>query len=308
VVSAARECLVAYGRKTSDLARCAKLLRKCRSLAISDASRTAIDEDLAQVDGIRKAKDDDERAIKLVDQAILLAKSGQPVKGRRMLEQALATCADGELRQQIAVLIRRLDEANATAAPQHNAGGMPEPVARFIGLAVVIGVIALIAWLADSCSSTPSHNSGSYTPSASPSDQEATPRPSYDSYTPSASPSNQQATPPPSYSYSGLSSRIDSGKARAKMLESELTQMRRDLESMSIRINRYKREIAEYEQQASSGSNANRSMYQQTLDNYNALVGQYNPLLNNYNAKYAEYGREIDSVNDMVRRFNSGER
>lgn len=287
VVSAVRECLSAYGIKTGDLARCTKLLRKCRSLAISAASRTAIDEDLAQVDGIRKEKED-ERAIELVDQAIKLANAGQRVEGRRMLEQALATCADGDLRQQIAVLIRKLDEAMAAAAPQQNAGCLTELFGRVIGLAVVIGVIALIAWLADSCSSNPSHNSGSYTPSASPSDQQATPR--------------------PSYGYSALSSQIDSGKARAKSLEVEIERMDERLTSLSSFLKTCKDRIDGYEGQLRSGRQVDQAAYELAVQNHNSTVQQYNSLLADRNTKCAEYRREIESVNDMVRRFNSGER
>ena len=130
---------------------------------------------------------------------------------------------------------------------------------------------------------------------------------------PSYNPTPRYSPPQPNiprqtYSDSGLSSRIDSGKARAKMLESEITRMDSDLESLSSRIIRHKQEIEGYENQARLGLNVNRSLYQQALDNHNALVGQYNTFLIDRNAKYAEYSREIDSVNDMVRRFNSGER
>jgi hypothetical protein len=81
-----------------------------------------------------------------------------------------------------------------------------------------------------------------------------------------------------------------------------------NLKSLSSQISRYKQEIDGYERQAQLGVNVNRSLYQQALDNHNALVGQHNTLLIHREAKYAEYSREIDSVNDMVRRFNRGER
>jgi hypothetical protein len=287
VVSAARECLSAYGIKTGDLARCTKLLRKCRSLAISDASRTAIDEDLAQVDGILKEKED-ERAMELVDQAIKLAEAGQRVEGRRMLEQALATCADVELRRKIALLIRHMDGARDTAAPQQNAGGITEPVRRVFRIAVVIGAIALIGWLADSCGSKPSRNSGSYTPNASPSDQQATPR--------------------SSYGYSGLSSQIDSGKDRAKSLEVEIERMDERLASLSSFLKACKDRIDGYEGQLRSGRQVDHAAYELAIQSHNSTVQQYNSLLADRNAKCAEYRSEIESVNDMVRRFNSGER
>ena len=307
VVSAARECLSAYGIKTGDLARCTKLLRKCRSLAISAASRTAIDEDLAQIDRIRK-EEKDERAIKLVEQALKLVEAGQRVEGRRILEQAMAACADIGLRQKIALLIRRLDETSAAAAPQQNAGCLTELVGRAIGLAIVIGVIAMIAWLADSCSSTPSRNSGAYTPSVSPTDQEATPRPSYDSYTPRVSPGDQPTAPRPSYSYSALSSRIDSGKARAKSLEAEIERMDERLATLSSYTKACKDRIDGYEGQLRSGRQVDQAAYELAVKNHNSTVQQYNSLLADRNAKCAEYRREIDSVNDMVRRYNSGER
>lgn len=81
-----------------------------------------------------------------------------------------------------------------------------------------------------------------------------------------------------------------------------------DLESLSNRIDRYRQEVEGYERQARLGLNVSESLHQQALDNHNSLVKQYNGLLINRNAKYAEYKREIESVNDMVRRYNSGER
>ena len=127
------------------------------------------------------------------------------------------------------------------------------------------------------------------------------PTPPSDSYTP-------PRPSPPSYSYTGLASRIESGKARAKVLEGEIERMDSTLESLSTRIARYKQEIEGYERQARLGLNVNRSLYQQALDNHNTLVNQHNVLLPQRNVKYAEYSREIDAVNDMVRRYNSGER
>ena len=44
--------------------------------------------------------------------------------------------------------------------------------------------------------------------------------------------------------------------------------------------------------------------YQQTIDYHNWLVRQYNGWLAARKLKYAEYSVEIDSVNDMVRRYN----
>ena len=113
---------------------------------------------------------------------------------------------------------------------------------------------------------------------------------------------------PPRYSSSGLGTRIESGKAHVRTLESEISAMDADLESLSNRIDRYRQEVEGYERQARLGLNVSESLHQQALDNHNSLVKQYNGLLINRNAKYAEYKREIESVNDMVRRYNSGER
>ena len=91
-------------------------------------------------------------------------------------------------------------------------------------------------------------------------------------------------------------------------MESEIARMDSNLESLSSQISRHKQEIEEYERQARLGIDVDRSLYQQALDSHNTLVGQYNSLLAERKAKYAEYSREINSVNDMVRRYNSGER
>jgi len=127
------------------------------------------------------------------------------------------------------------------------------------------------------------------------------PSPPSDSYLPPRS-------SPPSYSYTGLAAKIESGKARVKLLEGAIEGMDSTLESLSTRISRYKQEIEGYEHQSRLGLNVNRSLYQRALDSHNTLVDQYNAMLTQRNAKYAEYTREIEAVNDMVRRYNSGER
>ena len=80
------------------------------------------------------------------------------------------------------------------------------------------------------------------------------------------------------------------------------------LESLSSSIGRYQREIEGYERQAQSGLRVNQYSYEQALANHNRLVEQYNAVLVRRNAKYSQYEQEIDSVNDMVNRFNRGER
>ncbi len=133
----------------------------------------------------------------------------------------------------------------------------------------------------------------------------------YPSDSPRTPPSNGYSPPrtdPPRYSLSVLSTQIDAGKARAKSMEPEIERMDSNLESLSSRINRYKQEIEGYERQARLGLDVNQSLYLQALDNHNALVKQHNALLLEREGKYAEYSREIDSVNDRVRRYNSGER
>lgn len=129
---------------------------------------------------------------------------------------------------------------------------------------------------------------------------------------PRSSTPSQTYTPPrqstPSRSYTGLSNRIDAGKARARALEAEISQMDSQLESLSSSIARYKREIEGYESQARSGLRVNQYSYEQALANHNRLVEQYNALLVRRNAKYSQYGQELDSVNDMVNRYNRGER
>ena len=163
-------------------------------------------------------------------------------------------------------------------------------------VAVILGGIGqsiIYAVKEDSWQRGPSQPTRSYSPPRS-----STPSPTY--------------TPPrqstPSRSYSGLSNRIDAGKARARALESEISQMDSQLESLSSSIGRYQREIEGYERQAQSGLRVNQYSYEQALANHNRLVEQYNALLVRRNAKYSQYEQEIDSVNDMVNRYNRGER
>ena len=125
--------------------------------------------------------------------------------------------------------------------------------------------------------------------------------------TPSRTFAPPRASTPP-HTYSGLSNRIDSGKARATVLEVEIGQMDSQLESISASITRYKREIKGYETQVWSEFRLNQYAYEQALEQHNRLVARYNSLLVSRNAKYGDYQREIDSVNDMVSRYNRGER
>jgi chromosome segregation ATPase len=105
-----------------------------------------------------------------------------------------------------------------------------------------------------------------------------------------------------------LSSRIESGKAHARIVEAEITQMDSRLDSLTSRIRRYKRELEGYEKEARSGLSVNQNSYEEVLANHNRLVEQYNALLARRNSKYKQYEQEIDSVNDMVSRYNRGER
>jgi len=101
---------------------------------------------------------------------------------------------------------------------------------------------------------------------------------------------------------------ILSGKARVKRLESEIGRMDAKLQSLENSIEQRKEQIDAYESRLRGGIGVNRSIYQQAIDDHNNLVRQYNALLQKRSLTYAEYLREIDAVNDMVRRYNTGER
>jgi hypothetical protein len=112
----------------------------------------------------------------------------------------------------------------------------------------------------------------------------------------------------PSRTYSGLSTRIDSGKARVQTLEAEIKRIDSELESLSVTLARHKRGIEAYERLVRSGQRPDESAYTSTIESHNRIVGQYNSLRNDRSAKVSEYQREIKSVNDMVARYNRGER
>jgi chromosome segregation ATPase len=84
--------------------------------------------------------------------------------------------------------------------------------------------------------------------------------------------------------------------------------MKSQLDSLSSRLGSFKQEIDGYKNQARMGLRVDESAYQRAIDNHNRLVEEYNALLENGRQKAAEYDREINSVNEMVRRYNQGER
>jgi hypothetical protein len=106
----------------------------------------------------------------------------------------------------------------------------------------------------------------------------------------------------------GLSKKIDSGKARLRTMEAEITRMDSKIESTSAKLGGYKRELEEYQSKIRRRVRVDSNLYQRVLNGYNSLVKQYNSLLALRNQKFNEYQRELDSINDMVRRYNRGER
>lgn len=182
--------------------------------------------------------------------------------------------------------------------------------------AVVIGAVAhslVYAMVQEEWKRRPSKSAGSPTNSWRNNSPARTSPPTGDSgYQPSGSSSGdarrQPVAPRSSYGSSGLATRIDTGKARVKSLEAEIDQIDSDLESLSSRLQRYKRDIEDYESRSRLGMGVKLYLYQQAIDEHNRLVKEYNASLADRNLKYAEYSREIESVNDMVRRYNRGER
>jgi len=283
VASTVRGCMIDYGNATEDWGGCVAVLQRAASLALDSTLQSRLQDDIAQVEENKKGKDN-EHSISLLNRAVEAAKTGRPYDGWRLLREALAACKDPDLRQTISALIAQMDEPRHAAARQRRTGCLTELFGRLIGIGTIIGVITLIVWMVDSYDST---SSRSYSPPPT--------------YTPP-----RQSTP--SRSYTGLSSRIDAGKARARALESEISQMDSQLESLASSIARYKREIEGYESQAQSGLRVKQYSYEHALANHNRLVELYNALLMRRHAKYSQYEQHIDSVNDMVNRYNRGER
>ena len=81
-----------------------------------------------------------------------------------------------------------------------------------------------------------------------------------------------------------------------------------DLELLSSRLTVNKNQIDGYEGQSRLGRRVDQTAHELAIDNHNSTVKRYNWLVAARKVKYAEYSRDIESVNDMVRRFNSGER
>lgn len=297
VASTVRGCMIDYGNSTEDWDACISTLRQAEELALDDALKSQITEDIAQVKENKKAKEN-EHALKLLHESMEAAKSGRPDDGRRLLYEALAACRDPDLKKQITSFIREVDSVRRTVPQRSDPPGcLAALLGRMTAIAVyLISTVALILLIAgiggtiNSCDKRPALNSRPFR-SSNPTWNSSSPRPSS-----------------PTPTLSALPGKIDSGKARARALEAELRGADSDLESLSASSTRYKREIEGFERQASSGLRIDQYAYEQALEAYNRLVGQHNSLLASRNAKYETYKREIDLINDLVNRYNRGER
>ncbi len=116
------------------------------------------------------------------------------------------------------------------------------------------------------------------------------------------------STSPPINAVSGLTVKIDTGKARIHTLEAQLEQLDSQLDSLKNQIQQYKVDLADYERKSRSGTYVNEYRYEETLQNHNSLVNQFNSIIEKRKTVYAQYKIEVESVNDMIRRYNAGER
>lgn len=115
-------------------------------------------------------------------------------------------------------------------------------------------------------------------------------------------------SPTPVFSAPALSTRIDALKAKVREGEKSIDQLDADMDAMSPKINSLAAEIEQFEKNNAAGLYVNRTLYQNVIDEHNAWVARYNAKLKERKAQYAEYQRQIADVNDMVRRYNGGER
>jgi hypothetical protein len=105
-----------------------------------------------------------------------------------------------------------------------------------------------------------------------------------------------------------LEERINKGKAQILLQENDLKQMDEERKSLSIKIENYKNEIDIFELAVSQGRSINQYQYQEIIDEHNNLVEQHNSLLVDIETKNNIYKAKLESVNEMVDRFNKGER
>jgi chromosome segregation ATPase len=106
----------------------------------------------------------------------------------------------------------------------------------------------------------------------------------------------------------GLSKKIDSGKARVRTLETEITRMDSEIKSLSANLDIYRRKVDGYNSQVRRGVRVNDTLHQRAVDRHNQLVQQIKSLAGQRELKFDEYQREIESVNNLVGRYNRGER
>ena len=212
-----------------------------------------------------------------------------------VLEQASCVAVGDEWRAQLRHDIDRADEkrkkqqADETRRnPVRWSGwaGLARLFARLVGLATILGALALIVWLAHSWRS-------GYSPSAA---------------AQSSGPHLSQQAAASTPSDTNVLARINSGKARIQALQVEVKQMDSELEQLSNSIARHERGIEAYGRLSASGKQPDQLACRQTVDNHNRLADQHNALLSGRNAKYDEYKRQIESVNKMIAQYNRGER
>ena len=345
IAATVRGCMIDYGNETKNWSQCIVVLKQAASLAFDDRLRSRIEEDIAIAEENKKGEKDEE-ATDLVNRALEEIKAGWSAEGRRTLREALATCHDPDLRQNISSLIQEMDVPVASAPRRRNTGdsgeyrnigrtAAPRSTARateqystedavgaftyVIAVAVLIFGCVAIPWLAGSCDNKASQ-SHSLSDSPSPEPRTHTP-PQRPASTDRATDSPVLIPPiyiPPIYTPprkyvptrtdNGLSKKIDSGKARLQTLADEIGRMDSEIESLSVSIGRYKRELEGYNSQLNRGVQVNDDLYQRAMNGHNHLAGQYNSLVSQRKLKYEDYKRELDSVNDMVGRYNLGER
>lgn len=316
---ALRQCAWDFGNATQRWPEGMALIAAASGLARSSALQAQLNKDAADIQ--QRIDDEANRAASdLVRQANHAAEQRDFVLTERLLHEAFRLCKDPHEKSLIA---GRLDLARSAAAP-----GAPAAIAQskgpsrpfLIAVAVILAagltfIVAEVFYQASWANKPEAVNNPSVTPGQAPQDV-LTPLPSPvppgpgiatapfgASPAPPAPPVEQSPAPD-----SGLLAQIEAGKARAAELVTEIQKMDEQLKTWSAQIEAGEAAIRDFTDRVGRSLPVDRAAFEQTVKDHNDLVTRFNALAAEHRTKAAQYMDLIKSVNDMVVRYNRGQR
>lgn len=102
-----------------------------------------------------------------------------------------------------------------------------------------------------------------------------------------------------------LKAAIDLGRLRISSLESTISNLDRDIESLKGHLTSLKLEIEQMESDARAGIEVDDIVYSSTIASHNALVPRYNQALQQRRLYYSQYQEALSEDRSLVGEYNS---